>query len=214
MKPHHEGRRTGARGTPADRVGVLLPVKAFDQAKARLAPVLDAAAREALARRMAERVLAAAHELPVTVACDDERVSDWARRAGAAVVWTEGLDLNGAVGAGVLVLRDAGTDRVIVAHADLPGAADLRVAATGDGVVAVTDRRRDGTNVLAVPAACGFRFAYGPGSFERHRAEAAWLGLRFTELDAPDLAHDVDGPDDLDAELAAELETGIGGPER
>ena len=36
----------------------------------------------------------------------------------------------------------------------------------------VPDRRLDGTNVLAVPTEAGFRFAYGAGSFGRHRAEA------------------------------------------
>ncbi len=34
------------------------------------------------------------------------------------------------------------------------------------------DRHDDGTNVIALPAALGFRFAYGPGSFRHHVAEA------------------------------------------
>ena len=46
---------------------VLVPVKAFDRAKLRLAPALDAAARARLARTMAETVLAAAGGLPVAV---------------------------------------------------------------------------------------------------------------------------------------------------
>jgi 2-phospho-L-lactate guanylyltransferase len=112
-------------------------------------------------------------------------------------VRTDGLDLNGSVTAGVTALAAAGVDRVIVAHADLPDAVDLAALAPGEGVAAVTDRRRDGTNVLAVPSSAGFVFAYGPGSFERHRAEAARVGLTFDEIDAPDLAHDVDGPEDL-----------------
>lgn len=177
---------------------MLVPVKAFAQAKARLATVLDDGARAALAREMASRVVAAAGALPVTVACDDPEVAAWAEAAGAAVAWTPGLGLNGAVTAGVTLLAEQGIDRVVVAHADLPHAHDLSVAADGDGVVGVPDRRDDGTNVLAVPSAAGFRFAYGPGSFARHRAEAARLGLPLTVLRPPDLIWDVDVPADLE----------------
>jgi 2-phospho-L-lactate guanylyltransferase len=177
---------------------VLVPVKAFSHAKARLAPVLDEPARAALARTMAENVLAAALGLPITVACDDEEVATWAKEAGAAVAWTAGLGLNGAVTAGVEMLAASGVERVVVAHADLARARDLTVVAAGDGVVAVPDRRDDGTNVLCVPAASGFRFAYGPGSFARHRAEAARLALPFTVLRPADLTWDVDVPEDLE----------------
>jgi 2-phospho-L-lactate guanylyltransferase len=177
---------------------VLVPVKAFAVAKARLADVLDATERAALARKMADRVLDAARELPVHVACDDEDVAGWARARGAAVMWSPGLGLNGAVTAGVDSLRAAGFDRVVVAHADLPYAEDLTAVAAHGGVVAVPDRHEDGTNVLAVPTTVGFTFAYGPGSFGRHRAEAERLGLALTVLRPPDLTWDVDVPDDLE----------------
>ena len=148
---------------------------------------------------MAENVLAAARGLPVTIACDDEDVAAWAKQAGASVAWTAGLGLNGAVQAGVDVLADAGAERVIVAHADLPHARDLTVA-TGEGqvVLAVPDRHDDGTNVLSIPSTAGFRFAYGPSSFARHRAEAERLGLEFTVIRPSDLIWDVDVPDDLE----------------
>jgi 2-phospho-L-lactate guanylyltransferase len=178
-------------------VAVLVPVKAFSQAKARLAPVLDPASRATLARRLATRVLASARGLPVTVACDDDEVAAWARAAGASVAWTAGLDLNGSVHAGVDALAEAGFTRVVVAHGDLPDARDLTVLIGGIGVVAVPDRRDDGTNVLVVPTLAGFRFAYGPGSFVRHRAEAARLGLPFDVVRALDLMRDVDDPADL-----------------
>lgn len=181
-----------------DAVAVLVPVKAFSHAKGRLAEVLDAPARASLARSMAEVVLAAAGTLPVTVACDDDEVAEWARAAGAAVAWTPGLGLNGAVSAGVTALAGQGAARVVVCHADLPHARDLSVVADGEGVVAVPDRHDDGTNVLAVPAGAGFEFAYGPGSFRRHQAEAARLGLPFHVRRPPDLTWDVDVPADLE----------------
>jgi 2-phospho-L-lactate guanylyltransferase (CobY/MobA/RfbA family) len=49
---------------------------------------------------------------------------------------------------------------------------------------------------------CGFRFAYGPGSFRSHRAEAVRLGLPVRVLRIPALAYDVDWPADVD-ELTA-----------
>ncbi|MGH9165454.1 MAG: 2-phospho-L-lactate guanylyltransferase, partial [Acidimicrobiales bacterium] len=47
------------------RYGVVLPVKAFDQAKTRLAPALSAKDRAALARSMADAVVLAAGDLTV-----------------------------------------------------------------------------------------------------------------------------------------------------
>jgi 2-phospho-L-lactate guanylyltransferase len=176
---------------------VLVPVKAFVAAKARLAPALGAAERAELARAMAARVVAAAAPLPVTVVCDDDEVAAWARAAGASVVWAPGRGLNGAVADGVASLAGAGVERVVVAHADLPLATGLAALAAGTGVTIVPDRHRDGTNVLVVPAASGFRFAYGPGSCAAHVAEAGRLGLAVTVVESAELGWDVDVPADL-----------------
>ena len=89
-----------------------------------------------------------------------------------------------------------------VAHGDLPRARGLGALPPFDGVTLVPDRRDDGTNVLRLPAGCDFRFAYGPGSFRAHRAEATRLGLAVRVLRDPDLAYDVDWPADV-AELGA-----------
>ena len=178
---------------------MLVPVKAFADAKARLAPALSAPDRAALSRTMAERVLAAASPLPVVVACDDRGVAEWAEALGATVEWTPDLGLNGAVQQGFRSLTAAGFDVVVVAHADLPRAAGLeRVAQHPEGITIVPDRHDDGTNVLAVPArARDFTFAYGIGSFARHVAEAARVGFAVRVERLPELQWDVDTPDDL-----------------
>ncbi len=183
---------------PPSDVVVLVPVKAFHEAKARLAPALDPAERAALARSMATTVVAAAHELPVAVVCDDDEVAAWAQGLGVRVLWRPGHGLNGAVTDGVATLAAEGVARVVVAHADLPHAQDLRTVAGGDGVLLVPDRHDDGTNVLAVPAASGFTFAYGGGSFARHRAEAERLGLEVHVVHSARLGWDVDVPADLE----------------
>lgn len=176
---------------------VLVPVKAFARAKVRLAPALDAAARQMLVRHMAARVVAAGEPLPVWVVCDDDEVAAWAAGVGASVVCDPGQGLDAAVSCGVHALADAGVTRVVVAHGDLPMARALAVLAAGEGVTLVPDRHEDGTNVVVVPAASGFRFAYGPGSFERHQDEAARLGLPLQVVRSPALAWDVDDPADL-----------------
>jgi 2-phospho-L-lactate/phosphoenolpyruvate guanylyltransferase len=185
------------RSSEVAPAAVLVPIKAFTRAKLRLAPALDAGARALLAEQMAGRVLAAAAPLPVTVVCDDGAVADWAVARGAAVVWTPGLGLNGAVQAGADALAAAGHLRVVVAHADLPLAEGFGRVTGGDGVVVVPDRHDDGTNVLTVPAGAGFTFAYGPGSFRRHLAEADRLGLGVEVRRIPELMWDVDLPADL-----------------
>jgi 2-phospho-L-lactate guanylyltransferase len=176
---------------------VLVPVKSFRAAKLRLAAVLDARAREALARDLAARVVSAADPLPVLVVCDDEEVATWAQDHGARVAWTPGLGLSAAVMAGVDQLAAEGVELACVAHADLPFAAGLATLGATGSVTLVPDRRRDGTNVAVVPTGAGFCFAYGAGSFERHRKEASRLELPCEVVYDRRLALDIDLPEDL-----------------
>lgn len=179
---------------------VLVPIKAFAAAKIRLAPVLDAGEREAVARLLAAGVLQAVASEPLAVVCDDEEVARFAESHSAQVIWTPGLGLSGAVARGVQVLAGQGVTTVVVAHADLPRPARLAafgVGLAGDTVALAPDRRSDGTNVIALPAGAGFGFSYGPGSFEAHREEAARLGLTVEVVHDDELSVDVDLPADL-----------------
>jgi len=176
---------------------VLIPVKSFRAAKHRLSAVLDVDAREALAKQLAAGVIAAASPLGVLVVCDDDQVASWSIERGARVAFTPGLGLSAAVMAGVSKLAAERVELAIVAHADLPFAAGLPELGEHGTVTLVPDRRRDGTNVAVVPTDAGFRFAYGPGSFERHRREASRLGLACQIVYDRRLAIDIDLPEDL-----------------
>ena len=178
-------------------MAVLLPVKAFSEAKLRLAPALSGLERVRLARDMATHVLRCARPLPVAVVCDDTEVAAWARSSGALVVWEPERGLNRAVQAGVERLAAEGARRVIVAHADLARARHLAWVADFAGVTLVPDHQDNGTNVACVPAPSEFAFSYGPGSFARHRAEARRLRLPLRVVRDPALSHDVDVPADL-----------------
>ena len=179
--------------------GAVIPIRAFALGKARLAASLEGAERAVLGRRWAEQVVHAAAPMPVVVVSSDPDVRAWAADLGV-----DGLDdpgtLDGAAAAGRDHLRTHGCSRVVVAHADLPRARDLvRLARDGaQPVVALVPcHRDDGTPVLSVPTAVDFHFAYGPGSFRRHAAEARRLGLGLRVVRDADLAFDVDVPDDL-----------------
>jgi 2-phospho-L-lactate/phosphoenolpyruvate guanylyltransferase len=180
---------------PTDTV-VLIPIRSFDDTKSRLAEVLDVDERRLLSMWMAARVIRAAGDLPSRVVTDDENVAEWARRQGTEVLTVDVQGLNPAVTAAASRAADLGFERVIIAHADLPAAVDLSVVDT-PGVGIAPDRERDGSNVIGLPTGTGFEFAYGPGSFARHCAEARRLDLELNIVEDDTLAWDVDEPADL-----------------
>jgi 2-phospho-L-lactate guanylyltransferase len=180
---------------------VLIPVKAFNQAKGRLTPALTPSDRASLAQRMATHVVTAQGDTPVAIACDDEGVAEWARSLNARVIWCPGTDLNGAIDAGYRELATAGHTSIAIAHSDLPRAPALGPLLTWSGVTIVPDRHRAGTNVMVLPPGLDMRFGYGANSYPHHVTEAVRhrRGLRIVH--DQDLGWDVDYPDDLDESI-------------
>ena len=187
---------------------VIVPIRSFEGALSRLAGSLGEARCRELMRLMAARVVSAAGPMPVHVATDDAEVAAWAASLGAAVVPAGRPGLTTAVTLAVDHLASAGFERAVVAHADLALARTLRPA-VGPGLTIVGDRRRDGSNVVCVPTAAGFRFSYGPASFGRHVAEAERLGLDVNVVEDDCLSVDIDHPEDLD-HLPADVRAALG----
>lgn len=185
---------------------VILPIRSFRDGKSRLAESVGDAERDALVRHWAETVAAAAHELAVLVVSGDHDVLDWAERRGLAALQPSEPGLDQAADQGRAHAHRLGYRRVMIAHADLPRARDLRPVFNTDAVVVIVpDVAQDGTNVLVVPTDDRFIFSYGPGSFERHRDAAVQLGWVYSILEDPDLAVDIDDASDLTA-LRARIE--------
>ena len=181
--------------------GVVVPVRAFSAAKARLATRLDPPARAALAQRLAENVVRAVQPFPLVIVSSAPEVRAWADARSISCLDDPGT-LDAAADTGRAWAAASGLARVVVAHADLPFARSLAtVAEGGAGAIAniVACHRNDGTPVLSVPVAAPFQFCYGPGSFVRHVDEAERCGLAVRVVHDPDLAFDVDVPEDLDA---------------
>ena len=188
---------------------VLIPVKAFQAAKARLSPTVNAADRAALARWMAGRVIDAVRPLATFVACDDDAVAHWAESLGATVLWGPRLGLNGAVDAGVETISGKGFDDVIISHGDLPLPRSLPTLARSGAVIIVPDRRRDGTNVIVRPCAITLPASYGRGSFRTHLDRALASGRRVTVRHDTELSLDLDTVADLTHPLIHPLVSGL-----
>jgi 2-phospho-L-lactate guanylyltransferase len=188
--PHSDSRDVGP-------TAVLIPLRSLREGKLRLSDDYDAQQRAHLIATMANLVLLSAHDLDVLVVHDDSAVDRWASERGAATFRPTAPGLNRAVAEGRDHLRARGYARVIVAHADLPLADDIRRVDPGFGIALVPDRHGDGTNVLCVPTVLDFTFAYGPGSFQSHRDISRRLGVEPAIIEDPAFAWDVDHPDDL-----------------
>lgn len=183
------------------RAGVVIPIRAFRSGKVRLADVLSAAERAALAENMADRVVAAAGALPIVVVSSAAEVRAWAARASVTVIDDPEGGLDAAARAGLDHHRRRGRARIIVAHADLPRSAPRSLERFGwsePGIVTIVPcHRDDGTPVFSVPARADSLFAYGPGSARRHAARARAAGLAVRLVRDPSLGFDVDLPEDL-----------------
>lgn len=179
----------------------VIPVKPPPERKSRLAATLDAGRRDALVLRMARHVAEAASR---TEGID--RVAFVARGAeglpeGFEVLPDAGGGLNAAV-AGAFA-RLAGASRVIVIAGDLPLVTPeelkaLAIAGAGTAVIA-PDRHGTGTNALSLPlpAASGFKFAFGPGSYAKHCDAIRQSELEMAVVRRDGLARDIDEPADL-----------------
>ena len=183
------------------RAGVVIPLRAFANGKARLATVLDDLERTALARSMADCVVEACGTLPALVVSSALEVHAWAATRGLEMVEDPGAGLDAAAREGAEWFRARGFDRVIVAHADLPrarpGALEPFAAVAPGDVVIVPSHRDDGTPVLSIPVHPPFPFAYGVGSAHRHEQIARELGLAVRLVRDDELGYDVDLPEDL-----------------
>lgn len=180
---------------------VIVPVKSFEGAKRRLAPLLSVSERAALARAMLSDVLAAAITAVgprrVTVVTSADEVADHARRAGVGIIDDEGVKgTNAAVKAGFARQRGGA---VMALPSDIPGIIPADIAALFSAAersrIALAPAPEDGgTNALACDAAGRIAPCFGPDSFARHIEAANAAGIRPAVLLNQRLGLDLDEP--------------------
>jgi len=182
-------------------LSIVIPAKAPPHAKSRLATLLSDAERAKLASGMVVRTLSIAHEAApaanIVLVSNSVEFCDVARRMGASALEDDGSSLNGALELAAKAIAPG--DAMLVLPTDLPllSASDIN-AMTGDGTdcAIAPNRRQDGTNALFWP--CSPRiFSFGVGSFAAHITAATRLGLNLRIVDRPNLAFDLDCPQEL-----------------
>lgn len=188
-------------------VVAVVPVRMLGEGKTRLATILSPARRAALVQSMLRRVLSAlmaARRIDRILVVTPDR--DLQVPASVEVLLDDGRGLNAAVS---VALDHLSANRrhhaLLVLAADAPQVTAAEIdrlveRSEASDVVVVPDRREEGTNALWLRLPTRFRPRYGVRSAEQHVAEASRLQLRVERVRVPGLSHDVDLPDDLDAE--------------
>lgn len=188
---------------------IALPVKSLAEAKTRLEPVLTPLERGALTLAMLEDVLDATTALPgwdSWVISPDEAVLEIALIRGAHAIPEDTPPLANAIRQvdEEATARELDCLAVLLADTPLVTAEALRRAlhTLGPVVVAPADGER-GTNLLVrrPPLVMGARF--GTDSYRRHLEAAAEADLPTSVVEIPEIAFDLDLPDDILTVLGA-----------
>ncbi|MDO8615737.1 MAG: 2-phospho-L-lactate guanylyltransferase [Dehalococcoidia bacterium] len=189
-------------------IAALVPAKALDQAKGRLAALLSEDERRRLALAMLEDVVRALQGAAriglIAVVSPDAEVLALARELGAQAIQEPSSvrGINQALSHALKIMSHRALDALLVVLADVPAVTPADIDAVLDALPAdrgavICPSHDRGTSVLAMrpPALIPFRF--GAHSFPAHKREAAARGVPTAVLRLAALARDIDGPDDL-----------------
>jgi 2-phospho-L-lactate guanylyltransferase len=192
-------------------IWAIVPIKPLLQAKSRLAGVLTPAQRTELSRRLLGRTLDVLSQVPdiyrMLVISRDLAVLALSRKYNALTMTESNtglLNLNVALQRATKVARTFGASSVLILPSDLPWVTRDDVAqmiepnGSNEHVAIAPDRHEDGTNALFVRPPGLLSYAFGGGSFLAHvaQARAAYIEPRVCRL--PNLALDLDTPEDLE----------------
>jgi 2-phospho-L-lactate guanylyltransferase len=186
----------------------IVPVKALDRAKRRLAPVLPDAARQQLVVAMFTDVLAALAGVAsidwVVVVTPDHRVGGLAQGRGARVLpEPAAAELNAAIGSGIAYACALGACQALVLPADVPlttsGELASLVHSRGGrtGITLAPSHDSNGTNGLLLAPPHAIQPCYGPGSYLKHVSQGLARRVDVNVVHLEGLSRDIDEPDDL-----------------
>jgi 2-phospho-L-lactate guanylyltransferase len=191
----------------------VLPAKNFEDAKTRLADVLDADERRGLFRTMYEDVLSSLCSVSmlqgVLVVTRDETAAALARKHGAEVLTeAENRGQTAAVEAAANWLAGQGVDGMLAVPGDVPLVppgeieAVLTAHETSRGMTIVPARDERGSNCIACSPPDLISFHFGNDSFQPHLRAAEAAGVTPKVLRLSGIGLDIDRPDDLAALVA------------
>ena len=182
---------------------IVLPVKRLEDAKIRLGSVLAPLERAALTLAMLEDVLDAALVVPgwdTWVLSPDEAVLEVAAGRGARAITEDEPPLAAAIRQAEDEALGRGADALAVVLPDTPlvtaGALTRALHTLGPVVLAASTDER-GTNLLLRRPPRAIEARFGPDSYRRHLEAAAEAGLPIAVVEGPELAFDLDAPNDI-----------------
>jgi len=192
----------------------LVPVKNLQQAKQRLANVLDAGERRGLFRAMLEDVLSALSQCEalagIVLVTRDREARLLAARYGARVLEEDhNRGHTAASSFGARTLAEEGAAGMLQLPADIPLVtpqdidALLQAHARAPAVTLAPSRDEQGSNAVACSPPDVLPLRFGDDSYLPHLQRARSLGIEPGVVHRPGLALDVDTADDLLAFLAA-----------
>tara|TARA_Y100000588_G_scaffold383493_1_gene472938 strand:- start:975 stop:1628 length:654 start_codon:yes stop_codon:yes gene_type:complete len=193
----------------------VLPAKDFNDAKQRLASVLDAEARRGLFQAMFEDVLSTLCSVDdlqgVLVVTRDDTAAALAEKHGAQVLREEeNRGQTAAVEAGARWLIAQGVDGMIALPGDVPLVPSseisevLAVHERSKGMTIVPAQDERGSNCIAVSPPDLISFHFGNDSFKPHLRAAEDAGVTAKIVRLAGIGLDIDRPDDLAALIEAE----------
>lgn len=187
----------------------IVPVKPLRRGKSRLSGLLSEDQRTKLNEELLTHTLTILKLVPeleqTLVISRDPAALALARDLGARTVREEGApQLNSALKRATLFVKSYVTRGVIILPMDLPlmtpdDISTLIYRSQGNDPVVVInpDRHHQGTNALLVCPAGQIEYHFGADSFRRHCDQAEKSGARLEICEIPNLALDVDYPEDL-----------------
>lgn len=190
-------------------VWAIIPVKPFNRAKSRLSEVLTPEQRYQLAETMLRHVLGVIQTVPqvlgTLVISRDNKALAIAREYGARTVQESGApELNTALMRATQVVARWKGSAVLILPADLPLLAGEDLVSmihlsgrSSPSVVLATDQHEDGTNAMFVRPPGLIEYAYGTGSYARHKQLAQDAGADVHVYHSERLLLDIDVPADL-----------------
>lgn len=189
------------------RIWAVIPIKALEKAKNRLASVLSVKDRKKLVLQLFKHTL--------------KELADWQILEGILVVSSDPIfnrfaepygfefllekqpnGLNGSVQLAAEYLESKGVEAMLAIHGDLPLVSQKELnrlveAAPAHGILIAPDRHHSGTNVLWVAPPLIIPFAYGCESFQKHQELANNVNCPLVIFQSKTLGLDIDFPDDF-----------------
>ena len=196
----------------------LVPAKALDQAKGRLAELLTEHERRSLSLVMLEDVLRALSsargvDRTFVVSPDQDILRDAERFGADPIAQPAALSgINEALKHASRVISLEEPTAILVLLADVPAVTSEEIesvlsALPRDLGAVICPSRAEGTSALALRPPDAIDFRFGPNSFAQHEREASARGVPVQALRFDSLLNDVDEPDDLRYLLSHAAET-------